>query len=170
MTEKQPDPTTQPVAANTPQPMPYQGQPVPQNVQYVVQEQSLNGLGGWLAFWMTLFTLGSLIFIVAFFGAIESGVDESSSVLLMVFSPLLAASYIASTVFIALRKKIAKWISLGALWLGSLYVIINTVVIASEQDLTMTGVVASILTSLVLTGLMSLYFIVSKRVAQTLVR
>jgi hypothetical protein len=171
----QPAPAPQPVEPQQPQPqpqpMPYQGQPAPQNVQYVVQEQSLNGLGGWLAFWMTIFTLSGLIFIVAFFGAIENGVEESASVLLMVFAPILAIAYITSTVLIALRKKIARWVSVGSIGLATLYSVISVIVAASEaDDMPITGVVAGILTSVVLSGLMALYFIVSKRVAQTLIR
>jgi hypothetical protein len=89
----------------------------------------------------------------------------------MVFAPILAVAYILSTVLIALRKKIAKWASVGSLGLSALYSIISIIVAASEfGDTPVTGIVAGILTTLVLTGLMALYFIVSKRVAQTLVR
>jgi hypothetical protein len=170
MTDKQPTPAPAPTPQE-PQAMPYQGQPAPQNVQYVVQEQSLNGLGGWLAFWMTVFTLSGLGFIISFFSTIELGIEEPSAVLLMVFAPILAVAYILSTVLIALRKKIAKWASVGSLGLSALYSIISIIVAASEfGDTPVTGIVAGILTTLVLTGLMALYFIVSKRVAQTLVR
>lgn len=166
MADQQPT-TNQPAEAPAPQ-APVQ-QPV--QTQYVIQEQSLNGLSGWLAFWMVIFTIGGLGFIVSFFGAIETGTEEPASVLLMVFAPILAIAYITSTVLIALRKKIARWVSIGAIGLAGLYSAINVVISASEaSEMPVTGIVAGILTTLVLTGLMALYFIVSKRVHQTLVK
>ena len=179
--EQQPvsTPTEQPVAAPTPveQPAPQPPQPQfapqqpQQQVQYVVSQQSLEGVGGWLIFWLIVFILMGIGYIMAFFSGIESGGTEATDILLMIFSPLLAIGAIGSATTIALRKKLGVWLSIGTLGLAGLYTILSIIVSASQNRYTSMAVtVGAVLASLVFSGAMILYFVASKRVKQTLTK
>lgn len=163
-----PAPTAQPAAPQPPF-VPQQGQP--QQVQYVVSERSLEGIGGWLIFWIVVFILGGIGHITAFFSGIEAGSTEAGDIVMMIFSPLLAVGYIGSATTIALRKKIGVWVSAGSLGLTGLYSLINIIVTASQERSTSIAItIGGILVSLVIFGAMALYFFTSKRVKQTLTR
>lgn len=142
----------------------------PAQVQYVVSQQSLEGLGGWLMFWVVVFSLCGISYITAFFNSIQYG-GTPTATLALIFTPVLAALFIASVVLIALRKKLGKWLSIGALGVSALYIMIGIIVAVSEAArVELAAVVGSILVNIVLHGLFALYFIVSKRVQLTLVR
>ena len=162
-------PAEQPAAA-APQFAAPQAQPQ-QQVQYIVSQRSLEGIGGWLIFWIVVFILGGIGHITAFFSGIEAGSSEAGDIVMMIFSPLLAVGYIGSATTIALRKKIGVWVSAGSLGLTGLYSLINIIVTASQERSTSIAItVGGILVSLVIFGAMALYFFTSKRVKQTLTR
>lgn len=174
--KKQPQ-AEQPVS---PTPPPTIGvQPQPQVIQqYVVQEKSLQGLGGMLIFWMIVFSLVAIGQIFAFAVALSSGdLSGSDKVITLLFAPLLAIGYIALTVLIALQKKLAIMTAFGVFGLSALYSLVTAIVgfSAGEQETSSTGasgvplLIAQILVSLLVYGLFALYFLVSKRVKQTLV-
>ena len=170
-------------------------------VQYVVQEKSLTGLGGWLIFWMILFGLYSVSFLIAFFiclaGTVEAGLPSGAGgaivVETMIFGVLICVAYVLATIFIALQKKIARLLSFISIGLTSLYIIVicftamaiqschtsysyDYLYPTSQQVCSGIGaggvilLVGVILGALIYTGLVSLYFIMSKRVKQTLIK
>lgn len=158
---------------------PYQQQPVNQQyfaqpqaapVQYVVMAQSMKGLKGWLLFFAICFAISGLTFIGYFFNSMQS-LDSASSVVMLIFAPLLAIAYITSTVFIAMQKKLGKWLAIGSLGLATIYGIISLIVgFASGVGATNVAVlVSAIITQLVVEGLLMLYFFTSRRVKETLV-
>lgn len=163
----------QPTPAAAPAPMqPWPEQtPTPAKIQYVVAQKSLNGIGGLLTFWLVIFSLMGLGSITTFFTLLAAGVNTGAGIVSVIFAPFIAASAIASVVFIALRKKNGKLASIATVGIVTLSTAVNAIVTASSNDagsnigLTISGVV----TSLIFGGLIVLYFISSKRVKQTLV-
>lgn len=171
MTE-QPQPNNTPTQTPAPQ-QPWGEQPPakPSQVQYVVEKKSLEGLGGWLAFWMVIFALAGLGYIGIFFSTLSTGISSPETTLLAVFSPIAATCFVASVVMIAMRKKLGKWLSIISLGVVGIYNVLNILIVPSEDanDNTVTMKIGSTVISLVFTGLFILYFIVSKRVKATLV-
>lgn len=181
--EQQPQPAQEPQtfgpAPSAPN-APYQQQPVNQQyfaqpqaapVQYVVMAQSMKGVRGWLLFFTVCFAISGVTYIGYFFNSMLT-LDNASSILMLIFAPLLAAAYITTTVFIAMQKKLAKWLAVGALGLGALYGVINVIVSFALGDGTTSSVpvlLSGIITGLVVEGLLILYFFVSRRVKETLV-
>lgn len=157
-----------------------------QNVQYVVMQRSLEGIGGWLIFWLILFSLFAIGSISMFFGAmVSSEMSTPAKVVTLIFSPLLAIGSTASVVYIAMQKKLAVLITLISLGIYAIYGVTNLIVgfvspnitssYYSDPDsttlqLTVPGLIAAILVNLLIFGLISLYFILSKRVKATLVK
>lgn len=168
-----PDEPQQPVAA-TPTPAPvappvqqWAEQPPSQaQVQYVVAKQSLDGLGGWLMFWLIVFALSGLAYIGTFFSNLGEG---SSDVLLTVFSLILSVGFLASVVFIALRKKLGKLVSMATIGAMTLYTIISGIITSVNDSANLGSAVGGIVASAVFGGLLILYFVASKRVKATLV-
>lgn len=149
----------------------YFAQPQVAPVQYVVAAQSLKGVKGWLLFFAVAFALAGVGYIGSFFDAL-SDLGNASNVVGLVFMPFLAILSIASTVFIAMEKQFGKWLAVGTLALGALYSLINTIVafLSDTGATTVPLLLSGILISLVIQGLVILYFFVSKRVKETLVK
>lgn len=171
---EQPNENKAPAGAPTPAPQqPWGEQPPakPSQVQYVVEKKSLEGLGGWLAFWMVIFALAGLGYIGVFFSTLSTGISSPETTLLAIFSPILAIAFIASVALIAMRKKLGKWLSIISLGVAGLYTILNTIMVPSNDSAenTVAMTIGSVVVSLVFTGLFILYFLVSKRVKATLV-
>ncbi|MEI6054250.1 MAG: hypothetical protein WCQ49_02680 [Candidatus Saccharibacteria bacterium] len=187
-----PAPAPQVAAAPAPSTQGWPDQtPQPAQIQYVVAQQSLEGISGMLLFWIIVFSLNGLASIFTFFTSIVS-LDNGGSVVSAIFAPLVAAACLASVVFIAMRKKIAIIASLVAAGVMILQSIVNTIVLTSaassvvssvSSDLDyMTGAtsqvqsgivsvaIGTIVASLVYGGLVALYFFTSKRVKQTLIK
>lgn len=188
----QPDPNAQQYGP-MPQPAPnapqYSPAPQVQQVQYVMMEQSLKGIGGWLIFWMVIFSIGAIGYISIFFASMLV-LSDASAIVALIFSPLLAAGYITSVVMMAMQKRLAKlitWITLGV---SAVFTTINSIVSYVTGSNTTTStyssysssdvylrefeqsipmLIATIMTSLLVHGLVALYFILSKRVKETLV-
>lgn len=171
------------------QPVVSQGmQPVAQPVQYMVMQQSLKGVGGWLIFWMIVFAFAAIGYITAFFTSMMS-LNSAVSIISLIFAPVLAAGYVTSVVFMAMQKKLAKMIIFITLGVSALYTIINSIVgyitvsntvrsyssydysysSSSAMDRALPMLIAGILISLLVHALIALYFILSKRVKETLV-
>ena len=155
-------PLKQPETQPTPQPaepsmQSFQDQP---KVQYVVAQKSLEGVGGWLAFFVVCFALVALGYVAQTF--------QTPAGLHTLFSPLLAIGYIASIVMIALQKKQALLVVYATLGLSLLWMIISTVTEADNAE--PSALVGSIVGSILGHGLIALYFYVSKRVKATLTK
>ena len=173
-------------------------QPAPQQVQYVVQEKSLQGIGGFLVFWLIVFGLYSVSFLFAFFiclaGIVESGLPSGvgGAVVIetMIFGLLICVSYILTVVFITMQKKLGRILSFVSIALTALFVVVICLTSMFAQFCsksysyyggyheTCSGIgaggiimlIAAIMGALIYAGLVSLYFILSKRVKLTLVK
>ncbi|HMQ09126.1 MAG TPA: hypothetical protein PKC31_01825 [Candidatus Nanoperiomorbaceae bacterium] len=169
------------------------GQPGVQ-VQYVVQEKSLVGVGGWLIFWLIvlgIYALYGVIFTFIWISALVSGSSDANLIVATIFTPLIAASFIATIVLITLQKKLGKllaWVSFGTV---ALFVTVMGIVAMVREYCTssysyysysyssscshmeasgIVMVIGLIITAWVGAGLVSLYFLKSKRVALTLTK
>ncbi len=149
----------------------YFAQPQAAPVQYVVAAPSLKGVKGWLLFFAVAFAFAGVGYIGSFFDAL-SDLGSASNVIGLVFMPFLAILSIASTVFIAMEKQLGKWLAVGTLALGALYSLVNTIVafLSDTGATTVPLLLSGILIGLVIQGLVILYFFVSKRVEETLIK
>ena len=170
----QPQPQMQPQMA--PQPMPGQYPQPQQPMQYVMMQQSLKGVGGWLMFFIVWFGIVALSDIAMFFVAMMN-LSLPSNVVSMIFTPILAGGYIASLVLLSMEKRIAKilsWITIGV---SAVYSIVNMIVLFAAGGVDSTGERVTVFTllsfitlSVAVHSLMALYFVLSKRVKETLVK
>lgn len=202
MQPMQPVQPVQPVQATQPQyyqqqptdpnmQQPYQ--PVMQpNTQYVIMQQSLQGVSGWLIFFLICFGIAALGYIWTFFASMLA-LSTAVGIVGLIFSPILAGGYITSVVLIAMRKRLGKLITLITLGVSAVFTVISNIVayvmvsdvasaidrsysIYSSSDYASTTVahslpllIAGIVVSIVTHALIALYFILSKRVKETLV-
>lgn len=170
------DPNTQPVATEpvvTPVAPPVQQwqNQAPENVkvQYVVEHRSVEGLGGWLMFWLIVFAIAGLSYTASFFTQLGLGANDAVGVVYIILSPLMAVAYLASVVFIAMRKKLGKTLAISAIGLSALYSLISAVIDMANNNGNLGATVGGLMTVLIASGLMALYFVVSKRVKATLI-
>ena len=158
------------------QPMPGQYAQPQQPMQYVMMQQSLKGVGGWLMFFIVWFGLVALGQIAMFFVSMMD-LSLPSNVVSMIFAPILAGGYIASLTLLAMEKRIGKilsWITIGV---SAIYSIVNMIVLfaaagvdSTGARMTVVGLLSFITISVALHSLMALYFVLSKRVKETLVK
>ena len=178
-------PATQP-AAEVPSTQPVQ------QVQYVTMEKSLNGVGGWLVFWLAAFSIAGITMIMAFFTAISASSMGASVVNMLIFTPILAIAFVASAVLIAMQKKLAILVTYITLGISALYSIVSSIIaytsinevvdtainssyytsssMTTTSSVTLPLLIGGILVTLVSTGLITLYFNQSKRVKATLIK
>lgn len=142
----------------TPDTASFQDQP---KVQYVVMQKSLEGLGGWLAFFLVIFALSAIGYFSSTFSS-DFGLGS-------VLNLFLAVGYLVSVVMIALRKRSALWAVYTTLTLSFLSAVVNVTILAEKKG--EAGEIAGVIVStLIFHGLLALYFYVSKRVKATLVK
>ena len=173
-TPMQPQPQMQQQMSS--QPMPGQYAQPQQPMQYVMMQQSLKGVGGWLMFFIIWFGIVALSDIAMFFIAMMN-LSLPSNVVAMIFTPILAGGYIASLVLLSMEKRIAKilsWITIGV---SAVYSIVNMIVLFAAGGVDSTGarvtvfaLLSFITLSVAVHSLMALYFVLSKRVKETLVK
>ncbi len=193
MSDQPPVKENQPPETNT-QPVTVQPAQPGVSVQYVVQEKSLAGVGGWLIFWLIvlgIYALYGVIFTFVWIAALVSGSSDPNLIVATIFTPLIAASFIATLVLITMQKKLGKlmaWIAFGTV---ALFVTVMCIVAMVREYCTQSfsyytysytptcshmeasGIVMMIgliITAWVGAGLVSLYFLKSKRVALTLTK
>lgn len=177
----QPDPNAQYGPAPQPQDTPYQQQPVNQQyfaqpqaapVQYVVMAESLKGIKGWLAFLTILMGLGSILFTLVFFGSLLD-ISTAAGVVSVIFAPVVAILSIAAVILINLQKKIARYFSIASYMTGAAYLSVLQIVLSASEPSSdsnnVTTCIAVVALFLLTGALMSLYFILSRRVKETLV-
>lgn len=177
----QPDPNAQYGPAPQPQDTPYQQQPVNQQyfaqpqaapVQYVVMAESLKGIKGWLAFLTVLMGLGGILFTLVFFGSLLD-ISTAAGVVSVIFAPVVAILSIAAVILINLQKKIARYFSIASYMTGAAYLSVLQIVLSASEPSSdsnnVTTCIAVVVLFLLTGSLMSLYFILSRRVKETLV-
>ncbi|HEX6462624.1 MAG TPA: hypothetical protein VFZ58_05170 [Candidatus Saccharimonadales bacterium] len=155
----QPEP--QPAAATQSIQQPQQGQ------QYVVTHRSLEGVGGWLAFWIVLFALGAIGGIYNFFAQISGEAGVSFKIVDVIFMPIMAIINIVAILLIVMRKKIGKWVAVSSFATSGLY---STITLLTNPIDSVANLVASLLVAWFVLGLFALYFLKSERVKQTLTK
>ena len=178
------EPVQQPESVVSPAPQPvtpeqqqtvtaqqYFAQPQAAPVQYVVMAESLKGVKGWLLFFTIGFGLAGLSYISMFFAAMTD-LGSASNIINLIFAPILAALAIATVVFISMEKQLGKWLAVGTLGVGAVYGVVNSIVaaVAGMNSDSIPLLMSGIVTGLILQGLIILYFFVSKRVKETLVK
>ena len=177
----QPDPHAQYGPVPQPQDTPYQQQPVNQQyfaqpqaapVQYVVMAESLKGIKGWLAFLTVLMGLGGILFTLVFFGSLLD-ISTAAGVVSVIFAPVVAILSIAAVILINLQKKIARYFSIASYMTGAAYLSVLQIVLSASEPSSdsnnVTTCIAVVALFLLTGALMSLYFILSRRVKETLV-
>lgn len=114
-----------PEQAVVPQQQPMQQSP---QVQYVVQEKSLNGIGGWLIFWLIVFGLNALSALWMFFGSLvgliegnTSGIGLAILIETVIFSLATVAACTTTTVFMAMSKKLSVLLAYVSLGVSALF-------------------------------------------------
>lgn len=144
--------------------------PANAQVQYVVAHKSVEGLGGWLMFWLVVFAIAGLSFTTSFFTALGVGASDANGIAYLIFAPLMGAAYLASVVFIAMRKKLAKLLAISAIGLSTLYAVVSSIIdMTTNTSGNFGSEIGGLVGVLISGGLIALYFIVSKRVKATLV-
>lgn len=158
----------------------------------MVMQHSVKGIGGWLIFWLVVFSLFAVGYIYSFFLAlsIPGGFVDGAKIVMLLFTPFLSIGYLASVVLIAMQKKLGRLVTFATLGLSALYSTIASIVTyattgnlssnlddsygysSSSYDDSPSGLpmlIGGILASLVIHALIALYFVLSKRVKETLV-
>ncbi len=164
-----------------------------QPVQYIMMEKSLNGIGGWLIFFLICFGIAAVYGLIAFFvglAALAEGSVNGPTVVTTIFTPLIAAASVLSIIYISMQKKLGKWFAIGTYALSAAYSTIMTITTSivacnavnsyyssysySSSSSCGAGVVIAVIggifATLLVSALYSLYFFMSKRVKQTLVK
>jgi len=159
----------QPQTSTPPTPPDPQVAPEPgQKVQYTITQNSLNGLGGWLFVFMIVFAVMAIGEIGIFFSMLDTGTKNASDNITVVFAPILAIVFLASLVLTAMRKKMAIMVIYASFALFALYSILSQLV-ESSSDGVATKIGTAIVT-VIIYGLMALYFRQSRRVKETLIK
>ena len=169
--------------APAPAETPYEKQPVNQQyfaqpqaapVQYVVMASSLKGVKGWLAFFMVILAIDALIYVGVFFNSLLN-LSVATSVISAIMAPIIVALSISAVVTINMQKKLGKRLAIATYLVTLLHSVINIIVatigVPGNGFGTTTDIVNAIsgLTSqVIVSGLLCLYFCVSKRVKETL--
>lgn len=153
-----------PVAPPDPQVAPTEGQ----KVQYVIVQNSLNGLGGWLLFFLVMFALTSIGYVGFFFQTLTNGIKTASDGITTLFAPFLAVGFLIVVVLLAMRKKLAVKVIYASLATAAAYSVITQIVSPSQEGVAM--MISGIVVSIIMFGLMALYFRQSRRVKETLVK
>lgn len=141
-----------------------------QKTEYVITQKSLNGLGGWLLFFLVVFALMGIGEITTFFQLLDSGVKNTTDTIMVVFAPLLAISLLTSVVLMAMRKKLALVAVYTAVALLALDSIMIQLVVTSGKGSSLALKISGAITSVIFCGLLALYFRQSRRVKETLVK
>jgi len=154
-------------------------QPASPQPTYIVQQvkttRDLKSLGGWLMFFLVCFACVALSMLSISIFSIFTPDNAASSIVSAIFTPFIAVAALLSVVFIAFQFKLARITSIATYALSALWTSIITLVTIGESAHRVDGAVwggaiVGIITSLVMYGLLVLYFFVSKRVKETLTK
>lgn len=177
----QPDPNAQYGPAPQSQQTPYEQQPVNQQyfaqpqaapVQYVVMAESLKGVRGWLLFFVIVLGCGAIGSIGSFFTSITD-LAEPTNVVNAVMLPFVILASIAAVVLIALQKRLGRWMAMLAIGIVMAYAVTTQITeyatSSGIQRMDIPLLISTIISALLMLGGVMLYFIVSRRVKETLI-
>lgn len=154
--------------------VPYEQQPVQQQyfsqpnaapVQYVVSQQSLKGMRGWLLFFVLVSGLAAIAYVGLMVDTYASFSSDKTAD--AIFLPILIASSLATVILTAMSKKIAKFAFMAFYAVAYVYQIIS---VALGDKVDGAELVSSILIGGIWLLFIVLYFLNSKRVKETLVK
>lgn len=157
----------------------------------------LNGIAGWLAFFMVVLIVGALLFLGVFFNTLTKvnkpqflpsdllfpfadnvlpiRDDASSYIVSAIMAPVVAALAIAAVVAISQRKKLGKYLAITAYisyFVHQVLYVVFSVVSKSYyvKPIAITiSIVSFVIIIATIAGLLCLYFFTSRRVKETLV-
>lgn len=156
----------------------------------------LNGIAGWLAFFMVVLIVGALLFLGVFFNTLIKinkpqflpsdllfpfadnvlpiSDDESSYIVSAIMAPVVAALAIAAVVAISQRKRLGKYLAITtyiSYFIHQVLYVVFSVVSKSYYvkpiDITI-SIVSFVIIIATIAGLLCLYFFTSRRVKETL--
>ena len=154
----------------------------------------LNGIAGWLAFFMVVLIVGALLFLGVFFNTLIKvnkprflpsdllfpfadnvlpiSDDESSYMVSAVMAPVVAALAIAAVVAISQRKRLGGQLAIATLVASFLHTILMAVtnaLIDGLETFVVMGFIYIAIMQAIAAFLCCLYFRISRRVKETLV-
>ena len=169
--------------APAPAETPYEKQPVSQQyfaqpqaapVQYVVMAPSLKGVKGWLAFFMVILAIDALIYVGVFFNSLLN-LSVATSVISAIMAPIIVALSISAVVTINMQKKLGKRLAIATYLVTLLHSVINIIVTnvgapgnGFDTTTDIVNAISGLTSQVIVSGLLCLYFCVSKRVKETL--
>ncbi len=157
----------------------------------------LNGIAGWLAFFMVVLIVGALLFLGVFFNTLIKvnkprflpsdllfpfadnvlpiSDDESSYMVSAVMAPVVAALAIAAVVAISQRKRLGKQLAIAAYISYFIHQVLYVYLLFSESydarrptPVITISIVGFVIIIATIAGLLCLYFFTSRRVKETL--
>ena len=180
----------------TSQQRPAQSQAIPAQPT-ATSSSHLNGIAGWLAFFMVVLIVGALLFLGVFFNTLTKinkpqflpsdllfpfadnvlpiSDDASSYIVSAIMAPVVAALAIAAVVAISQRKSLGKQIAIAAYisyFVHQVLYVVFSVVSKSYyvKPIAITiSIVSFVIIIATIAGLLCLYFLTSRRVKETLV-
>ncbi len=180
----------------TNQQRPAQSQAIPAQPA-TTSSSHLNGIAGWLAFFMVVLIVGALLFLGVFFNTLIKinkprflpsdllfpfadnvlpiSDDESSYMVSAIMAPVVAALAIAAVVAISQRKKLGKYLAITtyiSYFVHHMLYVVFSVAGKSYyvKPIAITiSIVSFVIIIATIAGLLCLYFFTSRRVKETLV-
>lgn len=180
----------------TSQQRPAQSQVIPAQPT-ATSSSHLNGIAGWLAFFMVVLIIGALLFLGVFFNTLIKinkprflpsdllfpfadnvlpiSDDESSYMVSAVMAPVVATLAIAAVVAISQRKRLGKQLAIAtyiSYFVHQVLYVVFSVVSKSYyvKPIAITiSIVSFVIIIATIAGLLCLYFFTSRRVKETLV-
>ena len=117
-----------------------------------------------------MFAFAGLSYVGTFFSAMND-LGVATNIIALVFAPVLAILSITSVVAISMEKAIGKWLAIGTFGVAAVYSVVSTIVaFAVIGGSNVTTLLSGIIVMLLAQGLTALYFFVSKRVKETLIK
>ena len=115
---------------------------------------------------------GGIIYTLMFFGAVLR-LSSPEGAVSIIFAPIIAILSFTTVVLISLQKKVGRYLAIAAYMTSATYFTLLQIVIASmrkDSDAErIVGTIGGVFIYFIVAGLLSLYFVVSKRVKETLV-
>ena len=152
----------------------YFAQPQAAPVQYVVMAPSLKGVKGWLAFFMVILAIDALIYVGVFFNSLLN-LSVATSIISAVMAPIIVALSISAVVTINMQKKLGKRLAIATYLVTLLHSVINIIVTTVgapgngfDTTTDIVNAISGLTSQVIVSGLLCLYFCVSKRVKETL--
>lgn len=131
----------------------------------------LNGIAGWLAFFMFVVTIGALVSATMFFTSLLD-ISQPYAIISIIMAPIVVTLAIATAVMVSRRKKLGGRLAIAALVASFLHTILMTVtdtLIDGLETFVVMGFIYIAIMQAIAAFLCCLYFRISRRVKETLV-